>query len=308
MKVVLFGTGAMACLFGARLARVADVTLVGTWAEAIAAIRERGILIEDSQGIRSARVHAQSFDALPVPADLVLVLVKAWQTQSIASLFTKYLNPGGLAVSFQNGLGNIEILGDRAFPGSTTEGATLLGPGHVKAGGPGQTYAVAPGRIIQLLRQAGFESHRCSRTEAEGLLWGKLCINCGINALTATLRILNGELLVKPEVSDLMVRAAEECATIARIKGIQLPFSNTAAQVKEVARKTARNKSSMYQDVLRGAPTECDAIYGAVVREAGLQGLNVPVNNILWKIMRAAPVRQNGSDLLECWLRIPCRN
>jgi len=290
MKVVLFGTGAMACLFGARLSSVAEVTLVGTWAEAIAAIRERGILIEDSQGIRSVRVHAQSFDALPVPADLVLVLVKAWQTQSIASLFPKYLNPEGLAVSLQNGLGNIDILGDRAFPGSTTEGATLLGPGHVKAGGSGRTYAVAPGRIIQLLRQAGFESHQCSRTEAEGLLWGKLCINCGINALTATFRILNGELLERPEVSDLMVRAAEECAAIARIKGIQLPFSNTAAQVKEVARRTARNKSSMYQDVLRGAPTECDAIYGAVVREAGLQGLDVPVNNAFWKIMRAAPV------------------
>lgn len=308
MKVVLFGTGAMACLFGARLASVADVTLVGTWAEAIDAIRERGILFEDSRGTRSVRVHAQSFDAPPIPADLVLVLVKAWQTQSIASLFPKYLNPEGLAVSLQNGLGNIEILGNRAFPGSTSEGATLLGPGHVKAGGSGQTYAVAPGRIIRLLRQAGFESHQCSRTEAESLLWGKLCISCGINALTAAFRILNGELLENPEVSGLMVRAAEECAAIARIKGIQLPFSDTAAQVKEVARRTARNKSSMYQDVLRGAPTECDAIYGAVVREAGLQGLDAPVNNILWKIMRAAPVRQNRSGLLECWLRTPCRN
>jgi 2-dehydropantoate 2-reductase len=308
MKVVLFGTGAMACLFGARLASAADVTLVGTWAEAIAAIRERGILVEDSQGTRSVRVHAQSSDAPPVPADLVLVMVKAWQTRSIASLFPKYLNSEGLAVSLQNGLGNIEILGDRAFPGSTTEGATLLGPGHVKAGGSGQTYAVAPGRVIQLLLQAGFESHSCSRTDAEGLLWGKLCVSCGISALTATLRILNGELLEKPEVSDLMVRAAEECAAIARAKGIQLPFSNAAAQVKEVARRTARNKSSMYQDVLRGAPTECDAIYGSVVREAGLQGLDVPVNDIFWKTMHAAKVPQNRSDLLECWLRIPCRN
>jgi len=287
MRVVLFGTGAMACLFGARLACAAEVTLVGTWTEAIDAIRERGILLEDSQGTQSIHVQAQSFDSPPVPADLVLVLVKSWQTERVVPYLEKYLGSEGIALSLQNGLGNVDMLGSRAFQGSTAEGATLLGPGHVKEGGSGPTYVVAPGWVVELLRQAGFESHQCDREDADGLLWGKLSISCGINALTAILRIVNGELLERSGARDLMVRAAEECAAVARDKGIRIPFSDTAARVKEVAWSTARNKSSMYQDVLRGAPTECDAIYGAVVCEAKLRGVDVPVNNILWKLMRA---------------------
>ena len=92
-----------------------------------------------------------------------------------------------------------------------------------------------------------------------------------------------------------MIRAAEECAEVARAGGIRIPFSDTAAHVKDVARRTGDNMSSMYQDVLRGAPTECDAIYGAVVKAADLHGVAVPVNSILWKLMRAM-TQWNRSD------------
>jgi 2-dehydropantoate 2-reductase len=288
MQIVLFGTGAMACLFGARLAGTAEVTLVDTWAEGVAAIRERGILIEDSNGTRAIPVQAQLLDAPPVHADLALILTKAWQTERIAAHLPEYLSPEGLAVTLQNGIGNVELLGSRTFPGSTSEGATLLGPGHVRVGGAGITHMVAPEWAVSLLRDAGFESRPCSPQEAESLLWGKLCVNCGINAPTALLRVVNGELLKRPDARDLMVRAAEECAAVARAKGIEIPFSDVEVQVSDVARRTRGNKSSMYQDILRGAPTECDAIYGAVVREAGSCGVEVPVNSTFWRLMRAS--------------------
>ena len=75
MRVVVFGTGAMGCLFGARLGSVAEVTLVGTWVDAIAAIRERGILIEDAQAV-TGRVQAAYLGMPLPPADLALILIK----------------------------------------------------------------------------------------------------------------------------------------------------------------------------------------------------------------------------------------
>jgi len=300
MHVVVFGSGAMACLFGARLSSVAEVTLVGTWAEAISSIRDRGILLEDSSGKESFRVRAQFMVDPPVPADLVLVLVKSWQTKSIARKLTQYLKSGGLAISLQNGLGNIELLGPRAFAGSTGAGATILGPGHVKEGGLGQTFAVAPDFAIGLLRQAGFETFRCSEKEVESLLWGKLCINCGINALTGLLRVENGKLLEITGTCELMEQAAMECADVALAKGIPLPFQDPAARVKEVAQSSASNRSSMYQDIMRGAPTECDAIYGSVVREARRQGIDTPANRILWTMIRALVQRRSTDP--ECEL------
>ncbi|MBN2243240.1 MAG: ketopantoate reductase family protein [Acidobacteria bacterium] len=294
MRVVLFGSGAMGCLFGARLVGFADVAIVDTWAEGVVAIRQRGVILEDSGATRSVPVRAQLLHEPAVEADLAIVLVKAWQTSRIASRLERYLSRDGLAVSLQNGLGNVEMLGPRAYAGSTTEGATLLGPGHVRAAGSGITHLAAPAWAVDLLRQAGFDSRPCSPQEAEGLLWGKLCASCGINAPTAILRVENGELLERPDASDLMVRAAEECAAVARAKNIRIPFSDPAVWVREVARRTARNRSSMYQDLLRGAPTECDAIYGAVVREAGILGVAVPVNTILWKLMRALAAKSRS--------------
>ena len=291
MRVVLFGTGAMSCLFAARLARVARVTLVGTWTEAITAMQDRGILYEDQQESRTVPIGATYLGAPVKPVDLAIVLVKTWQTRRVADCLSSYLTPEGLAISLQNGLGNLDLLGPRVFPGATAEGATLLGPGHVRAGGAGPTYAVAPEWVVNLLCSAGFESYRCSPVEAESLIWGKLAINCGINALTALLRIPNGELLLNPNAADLMVRAAGECAAVAQAKGIRLPFPDPASRVREVAERTAENRSSMLQDILRGTPTECDAINGAVVAEGRRVGVPTPVNEVLWKLIQASAKR-----------------
>ncbi|MBN1566599.1 MAG: ketopantoate reductase family protein [Acidobacteria bacterium] len=286
--IVIFGAGAMACLFAARLAGVSKVILVDAWAEAIAAIRERGIQYEDVQGRRVIKVQAELLGTPLDPVGLAFVLVKSWQTESISEFLPRYLNPGGCVISLQNGLGNIEKLGANACPGSTAEGATLLGPGHVTAGGSGPTHIVAPGWVVDLLRSAGFDSYGCSESEAQSLLWGKLSVSCGINALTALLRIRNGDLLQRPAAAGLMVRAAMECAAVARASGIELPFTDAGCQVKQVAERTAQNKSSMLQDILRGAPTECDAINGAVVVEGSRAGVPTPVNEVLWRLVKAA--------------------
>jgi 2-dehydropantoate 2-reductase len=209
MRVFLFGTGAMSSLFAARFACAADVTLLGTWAEAIDAIRRRGILLEDSSGSRTIRVKADYLGAKLDPADLVIILVKSWQTAQVSEHLSRYLTPEGIAITLQNGFGNLELLGKQAFQGSTAEGATLIGPGYVRAGGSGATHMVAPEWTIELFRSAGFECHGCKPDEAEALLWGKLVISCGINALTALLRVPNGELLKMPSATDPMICAAE---------------------------------------------------------------------------------------------------
>jgi len=298
-RIVLFGTGAMSCMFAARLAKTSHVSIVGTWAEAIEAVRCHGILAEDLQGAHSIRVQSYFLGEQAEPADLAIILVKAWQTEAVARHLDRYLKPDGIAVSLQNGLGNLELLGERAFPGATAMGATLLGPGHVRLGGQGLTQLIAPDWAVNLFQESGLEARRCNADEAESILWGKLCVSCGINALTALLRIPNGGLLERSDASALMVRATEECAAIARIKRINLPFPDPGLHVRGVAERTANNRSSMLQDILRGAPTECDAINGAVVREGRRLGVPAPVNEILWRLVRAAS-EQNRSDMRKC--------
>jgi 2-dehydropantoate 2-reductase len=291
MRIVIFGTGAMACLFASRLSRVAQVTLVGTWVEAIRSIRERGILLEDDQNSQAITAQAEFLGTPLPPAELAIVLVKSWQTEKIAKYIPDCLRTEGVGISFQNGLGNLELLGKRVVLGTTSEGATLLGPGHIKCGGSGPTHTVAPRWAVEILSRAGFESRSCSPSEADSLLWAKLAVSCGINAITALLRICNGELLKRPAAADLMAKAALECASVAHASGIKLPFADAVIRVREVAERTAANKSSMLQDILRGAPTECDAINGAVVREGKRLNVATPVNDFLYQLVKAATHR-----------------
>jgi 2-dehydropantoate 2-reductase len=287
MRITLLGTGAMACLLGARLAAVADVTLAGTWVEGLAALRACGIQLEEAGTMVAARVSAVPLGAPLAPADLVLVLVKTWQTESVALHLPALLGPEGVALTLQNGLGNLEKLGPRACLGVTMLGATLVGPGRVRAGGAGPTHIAGPAWIAEVFSRAGLETHPADPAQVETLVWGKLVVNCGINALTAILRVPNGELLARPDAARLMESAAIECAAVAQAKGLALSFADPAARVREVAQHTAPNYSSMLQDVLRAAPTEIEAINGAVVREGQRLGVPTPVNEVLWRMVRA---------------------
>jgi 2-dehydropantoate 2-reductase len=84
-----------------------------------------------------------------------------------------------------------------------------------------------------------------------------------------------------------MELAAIEVEMVAKSRGIHLPFDDVAAAVGKVVQRTARNYSSMLQDMRRGAPTEIEAINGAVVRAAEQSGLCVPVNKTLYLLVKS---------------------
>jgi len=284
----------MASYFGARLARSGRiaVTLAGTWREALDAVAERGVRVEDADGSWSARPAAAALPDAP-PADLALVLVKSHQTGGVAPAVRRVVRGAGIAVSLQNGLGNREILEaalgpGRVIVGATMAGATLLGPGHVRGYVAdvrlARDSAGAAEEVAALFRRAGLRTELA--TGAEALVWRKLAINCAINPLSALLGVPNGALLEIPERRALLEAAAREAGTVASALGIDLGDDPARAAV-DVARLTAGNRSSMLQDLDRGAPTEVEAINGAVVREGKRLGVPTPVNRKLLDDIRA---------------------
>ena len=78
----------------------------------------------------------------------------------------------------------------------------------------------------------------------------------------------------------------EEAMLLVRARGISLTYSDPLEAVKDVARKTGANRSSMLQDFDKGRKTEIDFINGAVVREADKLGISVPVNRTVTNLIR----------------------
>jgi 2-dehydropantoate 2-reductase len=274
--ILIVGTGALATLFAARLTSSGHpVTMLGTWPEGLSALRQNGARLRDANG------------------KAALVLVKSWQTERVAHQLKECLADDGLAITLQNGLGNLEILanrlgGLRVALGTITIGATLLGPGLVRAGGEGKISIEAHpaiGPIKETLISANFQVEMVKN--AGSIVWGKLIINAAINPLTAILKIPNGELLKRPSARRLMHRLVEEAVSVASAEKVALPFRDPIVAVEEVARLTALNHSSMLQDVQRLAPTEIDAICGAVVRLGEQHHIPTPCNDACWRLIQA---------------------
>jgi 2-dehydropantoate 2-reductase len=246
---------------------------------------------------RAFRVRTTRDPRAAYGAKYAFVLVKSWQTERAAHQLAECLAEEGLAVTLQNGLGNNDILSrslgrERVALGVTTTGATLLSPGLVRAGGGGVVSLEAHpsvGVVETALVGAGFSVEVVA--DARSLVWGKLVVNAAINPLTALLRIPNGELLNRPSARVVMKALANETAAVASAQHVRLPFKNPIQAVESVARQTAANHSSMFQDLRRGAPTEIDAINGAVTRTGKQNGVPTPVNRVCWRLVQAMAMR-----------------
>jgi len=293
--ILILGTGALACLFAARYSAAgAPVTLLGTWPEGLEAIRQQGVRLVEVNGREQAYpVQVVDNPRACAGARQALVLVKSWQTGRAARQLAVCLAEDGLALTLQNGLGNRQALeqalgASRVALGVTTVGANLLGPGRVRPAGEGtitlgEHAGILP--VVEGLRIAGFTVELTS--DPTGLLWGKLVINAAINPITALLGIANGELLERPQARWLAAATALEAAEVARAQGIHLPYPDPEAAVEGVAGRTAANRSSMLQDVQREAPTEIDAICGAIVLAGEQWGVPTPVNRTLWMLVKS---------------------
>jgi 2-dehydropantoate 2-reductase len=194
-------------------------------------------------------------------------------------------------------MGNVEaiaeILGNaNIIAGTTAHGATMLGPGRMKHAGSGKTIigelsGIKTSRleaIANVFNQAGLETEISDNVF--GLLWDKLLVNVGINALTAITGLQNGRLVEIPELKEILEIAVSEGWEVAKTKGIKLNFEDPVAHTKAVCIATAENRSSMLQDVLNHRKTEIQMINGAILKEGQNLGIKTPVNMVLVNLIK----------------------
>ncbi|MFO8033092.1 MAG: 2-dehydropantoate 2-reductase [Desulfohalobiaceae bacterium] len=302
MHILILGAGALGSLLGARLAQSrARVTLYSTNQKHMQAIQDQGLeILELDQGISKHELQAifRTEQISPAP-DLVLVLVKTYSTLQGVRSILPYCSQETIFLTLQNGIGNWENIA-QAVPkqnilaGITAQGATYLQPGKIRHGGNGETsigeiQGPATRRvqdIVDILQHSGLQAKATDQTQ--NLLWHKLLINTGINALTAVLRVPNGVIAESEPAQDVALKAVREGLDLARAKGLDLDEDWILKQVLQVARATAQNISSMHQDLLRGRPTEIEAINGALVNLGQEQGIQVQVNQTLANLVRVA--------------------
>jgi len=292
-KIAIVGPGAMGCLYASLLAKSKEeVWLVDKDFERALKIKEGGLTLETASGKSNLAVKATADIKEISEAGLVIISVKSYDTKVAITRVKPLVGNDTLVLTLQNGLGNIEIISEavgaeRVIGGVTSMGSTLIGHGHVRHAGEGDTIIgrldgrtpVDLRHIREVFNKAGIVT-KISR-DIKGLLWSKLIINIGINALTAITRLTNGRLLEFENTRKILREAVSEATRIAKRKRIKLIYDDPLAKTEAVCEATAENVSSMLQDVLKKKRTEIDFINGVIVRQGQELGIPVPVNALL---------------------------
>jgi 2-dehydropantoate 2-reductase len=305
MKVTVVGAGAMGASYGGHLARSGHaVALLDTWQDHVDAINRDGLRVDGVLGDHRIKVPASlgPDGGLNGRADVAIVFVDANNTARAAEILAGLLAPDGFAITFQNGIGNVEKLQaalgpERVLGGSSMCSAASRGPGHVTLTHMGTTsvgelHGSDSQRVqamLDALRGAGFEVEH--EPNVMGLIWQKFVVNCATNAIAATTGLRGGEIVRLPELDAFQDRVLEEIMAVTRAKDIRLPNPDIAAKVKANCHKKF-NKPSMLQHVEAGRRTEIEALNGALIREAQALGIPTPNNEALVALLKGRELHQ----------------
>lgn len=305
MKIAIIGAGAMGSVFGALLSSAADIFFINYDNEHIKEISEKGLIIDRLDKTRSV-YHIKiynDYEKAAQDADAAVIFTKSYDTLKAAEIADSIVKKNGVIITLQNGIGNFEIISKtagktRAAAGVTSHGAYMIKPGHVRHAGAGETFIAynkenpeVIKKITAVFNEAGIKTS--AKENLDSIIWGKLVINAGINALAAILRVKNGVLGNSAECEEIMKNAALEAANVASALNIQLPFDDPLKEIKKVCFNTSDNLSSMLQDILKGKKTEIDSINSAIAKKADELGISAPYNKVLSNIIKAIEESNN---------------
>lgn len=308
MHVVVLGAGSLGSLVAGRLASASNsevagngdvtVTLLGRDSDHVQRSRERGLRVTHPTGREdTVEVDVATEYEAAAAADLLVLLVKSYDTDEAIAAVAPHLQ-GADVLTLQNGLGNADTIAEyvpaeRVVEGTTSHGAVLEAPGHVRHAGGGETtvgrYFAANDERVEAIADAftavGIET---TVTDApERAVWTKALVNAGINAATALACVPNGALVDRDPGQRLLHRAVEEGQAVARACGVAVP-ADVVDRAQRVAERTATNRSSMRQDIERGRRTETESLNGELARRASEHGVAAPVNETLADLLRLA--------------------
>src|SRR5262245_18562684 len=293
----MIGSGAMGSVYGGLLAHAGfDVTFIDPREDHIGRVQRDGVIIEGVRGLHVIRLPAVTTHRGLPPADFVIVFTDANSTQEAARAAREVLKPEGVALTLQNGIGNVEKLVAelgkvRVIAGVTMNSGALPEAGRAAYTNAGVTsIGELDGRITPrleevagMLNQAGIETRIVPDLMAE--VWTKFVLNCAIHSLTAATGRRSGEMYRTAEVNALQDRILDEILAVVERKGIRLTEPDMRKKIKAHCR-VRYNRPSMMQHVERGQRTEIDALNGALVREAKALGMAVPYNEAIVAVIK----------------------
>ncbi len=308
-RIAVVGTGANGAAFGADMTRAGlDVTFIEQWPAHVEAMRLNGIRIEmpdETQITRVQAFHLCEVATLHEPFDIVLIVVKAYDTRWACELIKPLLRPDSLVIGMQNGMTMDDvasIVGPERTLGAVIEiAANMFQPGVVdrQMGRAGTWFGIGPydaatrGReseVADVLRHSGTVEISDDIRSAK---WMKLVVNASEFLPSAILDLPLADAIKVPGIHDVMRASGREAVRTALALGHKLVpilgktrveandpdhYANVLLDAVLTGWTRPNTRVTVLQDWMKGRRGEVDDINGLVVREQERLGGEAPIN------------------------------
>jgi 2-dehydropantoate 2-reductase len=299
MKIAMMGSGGVGGFFGGRLAHAGyDVSFVARGAH-LAALRERGLLIESQAhgDLRVPKVRATDDPAEIGPVDVVIMSVKLWDTEAAIRQMRPMLKTGTAVLSLQNGVIKDDILrrelGEAPVMGGVCYVATTIArPGVILQTGTMQRVVIGEydGRasersrtLHEALGKSGANAELS--TDVRRAIWEKYAFLVGISATTTAMRTTIGPIRKNPRSRAFLLEIFRETVAVGRAHGIALPADYADACLARADGLPEEMTASMAHDLQRGNRLEVEWLSGGVAQLGAAAGVPTPCNRAVWDIL-----------------------
>lgn len=295
----MMGSGGVGGFFGGRLAHAGyDVSFVARGAH-LAALRERGLLIESQAhgDIRVPKVRATDDPAEIGPVDVVIMSVKLWDTEAAIRQMRPMLKAGTAVLSLQNGVIKDDILrrelGEAPVMGGVCYVATTIArPGVILQTGTMQRVVIGEydGRasersrtLHEALGKSGANAELS--TDVRRAIWEKYAFLVGISATTTAMRTTIGPIRKNLRSRAFLLEIFRETVAVGRAHGIALPADYADACLARADGLPEEMTASMAHDLQRGNRLEVEWLSGGVAQLGAAAGVPTPCNRAVWDIL-----------------------
>jgi 2-dehydropantoate 2-reductase len=299
MKIAIVGAGGVGGYFGARLAESGcDVFFIARGAH-LEAMRKDGLKIRSPLGDLDLKsVQATSDPAAIGLADVVLVAVKLWDTETAARSLKPLVGPDTAVISLQNGVEKDAVLAryitERNLLGGVCYiAASIAAPGVIEHANKLAkiTFGEMDGRptprslaFLEKLGSAQISADLSGDIRRE--IWEKFVFLVGLSATTALLRLPIGVIREDPVTRRLLLDTMQETVSVGIAKDVQLAQDYAVNRLEFCDILPAAMTSSLHVDLARGNRLEIDWLSGAVMRYGRELGIPTPVNNVTYAALK----------------------
>lgn len=287
MNIIILGAGAIGSLYGAKLSKINNVTLVARESHATK-INKNGLKVTGIEN-KTYKLKATTKIAEIKNGTIILLTTKVYDSKNAVENIKNLIKKDTVILCLQNGLysENVvkDVVGGRCLVlrAVTNFGAAYLEPGVIQYNSCSYTAIEKSPRskfIAENFKKCGLNGYASDNIKSD--IWKKLILNCVLNPVTAILRIENRGIADKM-LNPLKKLIVNECLQVAKKDGITFDF-NFVEEIDEAIKKS-KNISSMQQDLIKGKKTEIEYLNGAVVKLGKKHGLKCPVNEALTMII-----------------------